>query len=158
MLTNISQLGIVTHVGSGIYITDNNILPNLKRTGWHYQRPGIDYPEQQSAPQPAGFGKLQTVAQTLTIAENDILNSLSQLSNLHTVGNLFISTNNILPDLDGLEHLAMQTGNLSINGNPALTNIHALGLLTALGPTDIIDNDLSPTCKACTMLQRSTAF
>nr|HPI07494.1 T9SS type A sorting domain-containing protein [Saprospiraceae bacterium] len=43
---------------------------------------------------------------------------------------------------DGLDQLTSQTGFFTINGNPALTDLTALASLTAVGPLDIIDNDL----------------
>lgn len=117
--------GVNFGMGSGIFIENNNLLPNLN-----------------------GLDNLNQVIGTLQIVNNDLLINLSEFSNLTKIlGNvetgLNINDNESLQDLSGLEPLnLLESGNLQIRNNPNLTSILELEYL-AIGGYIVIENNPS---------------
>lgn len=116
-ITDLSSLNSLTKVGdpansgmgTGFYIRNNNLLPDLN-----------------------GLNNLNEIIGTLKIENNDMLIDLSDFTNLTVMygiaTGLWINDNQLLQTLGGLESLdsLLSSGNLQIKNNPSLISILAL--------------------------------
>ena len=110
-ITNFNGLDVLTAVGGGMSIYNNQFLPNLD-----------------------GLNNLTFVDGGLYIHSNDILNSLSGLENLTSIeGTLDISHNDSLNKLVGLENLTSIGGELQIRYNEILNSLEGLEQLSTVG-------------------------
>ena len=127
-ITNLNGLIVLYSIG-GTFMVNNTVVTNL-----------------------SGLGNLSSIGGELQIVGNDNLNSISELSNVTSIGEtLFIGHpiidiwgNNILNSLTGLEQLTTIGGDVVIGENDALTSLTGLEQLTTIEGDLIIgdNNDL----------------
>jgi hypothetical protein len=95
----------------------------------------------------ATYGACDTVSGNLIIDGDDIVD-LTPLADVVSAGGLFLRTNPLLTNLDGLEGLSSITNAgswLSIYANPLLTNIDALSSVTSVAGSLFIGSNASLT-------------
>jgi hypothetical protein len=157
-ITNLEGLNVVTSIGGGLWINDNDALLSLSgldnlesESNW-----SIVITNNPSLQNLQGFPKHGDSLFFFVIENNDALVSLSGLERVKTVFDLRIQNNDALVSLSGLDSLTtiillMGWGSsLQIIDNDALMDLTGLESLTSFGnsgggwPTSIIieDNDV----------------
>jgi len=83
----------------------------------------------------------------ITLAQNNLLNTLDGLDNLTTLQGIYISSNDNLESLSGLEHLTSIRYYFSLYGNENLTTLDGLQNIESISRFNIVDNEeLSDYC------------
>ena len=134
-LVNLTGLEQISSVGS-LSISDNDLLQNLTGlsglttiTGSCFIGPNIALQNLN------GLNNLESVGSNLTITGHPLLTDLSALSNVHTIGGLSISDNDMLTTLDDFSSLTTldignNYANISIINNEKLASIAGLDNLS----------------------------
>jgi len=111
LLSDISALSALDHIGGNLSLSDNYALTDLN-----------------------GLEGLTTIPGELFISGNASLSSLSGLENVTSIGErLHFCFNNIITDFSGLDNLISIGGSLSIKSNASMISLSGLNNLTAVG-------------------------
>ncbi len=87
------------------------------------------------------FQSLQNIGGILDITNADALVSLNGLSNLTTLGGLFVGYNDVLVDVSGFPNVTNVDGYIRINENDALENLNGLENITSIsGEIELYNN------------------
>jgi len=125
-VTNLNGLSILTTIEGNLVITNNDFLGSL-----------------------TGLNALISIGGDIEIKDNAVLLNFMGLDNLISIGgSLQIYDNDNLNSLDGLENLSSVEGDLIIGhintlygGNPSLTNISSLSMLSSIGGALRVSNN-----------------
>ncbi|MFA7446747.1 MAG: hypothetical protein WCY89_12450, partial [Flavobacteriaceae bacterium] len=90
-----------------------------------------------------GLSNVTSITGTLWISANAQLSNLDGLENLQTVHYLYIEQNHVLEDISGLSGLQSIGTNFIVYLNPQLTAISGLDNLTSVGADFHIDSNLA---------------
>ncbi len=88
----------------------------------------------------SNLSNLTSIDGEVIITNNNQLTNIDGLSNISSVGSLFITSNKALPNLDGLSNLISVGDQMVIIDNDKLANIDSLSKLTILNNVSIIEN------------------
>jgi len=92
----------------------------------------------------SGLSQITSIAENLIISNNNALENLEGLSNITSIGGLYIDTNIYLDSLEGLNNIDSISGNLSINNN-FLHNLESLNNMTYIGGDLYISDNVLPS-------------
>ena len=158
-MTDLAALSNLQSIGGSIYIWDNDILDDMSALNSLTDIGGdLEVIQCENVQTMTGFTAMETIGGRLRIGDNPNLIDITVLSNVTTVGDLDIYSNaslqslnglqgltavngafgNVvihntpLPDLTGLENLAIVEGGLQISNMGSLQDISALGGISTL--------------------------
>ncbi|MFP4557695.1 MAG: hypothetical protein ACLFNU_12575 [Bacteroidales bacterium] len=168
LLKNLDGLHYLSSIDSGLYIQNNSSLESINHlTKLEYVGGDILIFENESIKNLLGLGSLigftneiqitrnmtleslegleMFSGSKLTINGNSSLANLSALSDIKELKSLYISDQNIITSLEGLENLCFIEDYLVISSNASLMSIKELSDLTSVAIIDIDDNKMLET-------------
>lgn len=110
VITSLDGLEGLTHVGGSLSIYHNKKLKDL-----------------------TALSGITSAGWYLSIGQNDVLTSLAGLNNIRTAENLSIGFNPCLKSLAGLDSLKVIEGDVNISGNDSLINLNGIEYLDSIG-------------------------
>ena len=119
LITNLSELSDISHVGGSLYITHNEKLESFE-----------------------GLQSLQNIEETLAVRKNDLISNMQGFENLSSLGStLSLTSNPILNSIDGLNGLEF-VGGFNIESNPNLCDSQAQALLDLIESRGGVDSEV----------------
>lgn len=89
-----------------------------------------------------GISSVTSIQGNLVVSDCESLADLTPLSNLVSVGSIFIQYNYMLDNLMGLDGITTVPTGLNIYGNPNLTSLTGLENITSIESLEIVDNPM----------------
>lgn len=143
-LESINQLSKLEYVGGDIKILENESLKNLHGlSNIKAFTNEIQVTRNLSLESLEGLGVFSGAK--LTINDNSSLTSLSALSGIDYLQSLYLSGQNLITSLEGLESLDFIEDYLNIISNASLMSIKELSGLTSVAEINIYENDMLET-------------
>lgn len=131
-LKNLEGLGGLTY--SSLAVTFNDSLISLNGLDALRHLPNnLTIMQNPSLVDLRGLDSIQSIDNSLTIIDNARLQDLSGLSQIKSIKTLYITGNDSLQNLTGLENLVSVTKDVNISANPRLKNLEGLGSLVRVG-------------------------
>ena len=137
-ISNLDALSGLTHVGSGLIISDNTSLSNVNglaalgtvKAAVGTGNFGIRISGNQILTNLDGLFSLTEVVGPITIRDNPLLETINGFSAITGIDGLWISNNNQLKSINGFNGVTWISGfgmaYLIIDNNPSLTNVDGL--------------------------------
>lgn len=168
LLKNLDGLHNLTTIDSGLYIQTNSSLESINHLSkLEYVGGDILIFENESLKNLIGFFNIKAFTNELQVANNISLESLdglgvfsgaelmiygnssltdlSALSDIKELKSLYLSDQNLITSLEGLENLNFIEDYLDISSNASMMSIKELSGLTSVAEINIVDNELLET-------------